>query len=103
MPRGIVRKEGKFFESRLIQKLFGGKLSQQRSVSPQCSSSDRIEQVSNKFLSEIEPGFFEVENTGILYAPGYTEGRLMFNSRDSNMSKWSTNAWGWTQLELINA
>ena len=31
MPRGIVRKEGKFFESRLIQKLFGGKLSQQRS------------------------------------------------------------------------
>ena len=30
MPQGIVKKEGKFLEIRLIQKLFKDKLSQQR-------------------------------------------------------------------------
>ena len=58
MPRGIGKNEGKLFESRLIQKIFKGKLSQQ-------TSSDLLEQVCNNLLSEMEPGFFEVKNMRI--------------------------------------
>ena len=95
MPQGIVKKEGKFFKCRLIQKLFADKLSQQRSVFPQFSASDQLEKVRNtNFSSEREPEFFEVKNRRMLNAPGKTEGRLMPNPRDLNMSKCLTNAWG---------
>ena len=47
---GYSTKEGKFFDPRLIQKLFEGKLSKQRGVFTQFTSSDRLELVRNKFL-----------------------------------------------------
>ena len=65
----------------------------------------RLEQVHNKFLvrngARIHDDYREVEITRMSNAPGYTEGRLISDPRDSNVSKCPTNfrwdgcCWNW--------
>ena len=53
----------------------------------------------------MESGFFEVEDTRMSNAPGYTESRLMPDPRDFNMSKCPGGGGrvGWSLLELTDA
>ena len=75
-----------------VHKLFEGKINEQGSVFPQFSSSDQLELVGKKFLSGMEPGFFAVKKHENVKCPGYTEGRLMSDPWDSNVSKCSIDA-----------